>query len=335
MPNKISIVAIIVLLLNFASMLQADEYDHWVSLKKGETVGEVIYDHFGSPYYGLTLWPKGEMIDLTFEASGLNRETDKNLPVGTRINLGALYKYQALVDAQTQSQEQAAAPQPIAQTIIAPTKSRHRYEIGLYSLHTELASEQTRSFGAGSIADEILSQVRLSATLDYRYKLSKKLSLQGLLFARWYDYSDSLILKILEDQTNVAFRPHIGAIYKASNRLDVGVNVFADQQLFYYGNENTGELFFDLDTTAGVGLNAKYHAFSYKGADFEPYVYGDYFQGFADDVGSGFSIGGGLKVPAFRNKRISLDARYEQKFYDFFSSDVRHEVLEMGLSYSL
>jgi hypothetical protein len=329
---------IIIFLVAIASASShAEAYDHWVTLKKGETVSQVIHNLVGSPYYGFYIWPKGGMVDQAFEASGLERTKDAQLPVGTKINLGFLYKYQDLEDAKIVGSESEDKNVEIAEA--PPPKpllgDKHKLKIGLYSLHTELAAEQTLSQGSGTSADEILSQVRASASLDYRYQLAKRLQLHALLYVRWYEYSESLLRNVRKDQSNIAFRPHLGVIYKASERLKLGVNLFRDEQLFYYGDEVNPELFFELDVTIGLGGGAQVHALSFEHFDVDPYIYGDYFTAPGDNVGSGYSLGGGVEIPFLKRKKFALDLRYERKYFDFFSSDITHEILEFGLSYNL
>ncbi len=348
---------IITSIVAFASVfLYAKNLDSWVPLQKGETVGGVVFEKFGSPYGGFTLWQKGGLVDQVFEASKIPRHKEKELASGTNLNLGVLYEYrnfkeEVVLDIAPLTKQETRAPPPAEEVVlnIAPLakqetralllvekpKSKHNLKLGIYSLHTELAADQTLSNGSGTSADEILSQVRLTASIDYRYKLTEKTKLHTFLLARWYQYSDSLVRNVRRDQDNVAFRFHLGLIHQASKRLKLGLNLFYDNQLFYFGDEVNPELFFELDTTAGVGAWAQIHAYGTKHIDFEPYLYSDYFTAFGDDVGSGFSIGAGIELPILKQRKFAFDLRYEQKFFDFFSSDIRHEILEIGLSYKL
>gem|GEM_PF-5413365 len=329
---------LIILALVTSSHTRAGVNQKWVPLKKGETVSDVLYEHLDAKYNSSQLWSTGGLIDQTFQDSGISRNKEKKLPPGTLINVGTLYKNRG--PKVFKGQEHNARATKLGVTTVAPppkktTTSRHRVQIGLYSLHTELAATQNLSAGSSSSADEVLSQVRLSGSLDYNYRISSKLSFHSFLLVRWHEYSTTLALNILENQGNFAFRPHIGIIYRPSKGLELGINVFGDQQLYYFGNEVEPELFFELDTTAGIGAKFQARILKKKYIDIKPYIYGDLFSAFSDDIGTGLSIGAGLELPILKNKRFAIDVRYEQKYFDFFSSDIRQEILEMGLSYGI
>lgn len=208
------------------------------------------------------------------------------------------------------------------------THDRHRFQLSLAALHTELASESS----SGS-SDEVLSEVRAAANLDYSYYFKPSFYLNLLGGIRWYEYEENTNVFIEEDQTNWSYRFGAGIGYKILDWWDVNLTATYDSQLYYFVNSPSGlpEITFDLEGGVRGDLTNTIRFIDKKSWDFKTGVAVGYLTG-SDRIESGYSYSVKPSIGIMRKKSIDLYALYQVNDFEVESFDIKHEILELGVS---
>jgi len=127
----------------------------------------------------------------------------------------------------------------------------NRYEnyawVTANTYHTELAGDQVGGSGAGSSADEILSDVHPSLDFGYKHYTTRKFNFGFLFGVRFIEYNVDLSKKILKDWDQFAVRAGFTLGYHFNKWLYMDFLAFYDEQLFYFGIPSTGEILFDVE----------------------------------------------------------------------------------------
>ncbi len=205
---------------------------------------------------------------------------------------------------------------------------KHRFGFSLAALHTELASESS-----GGSADEVLSEVRLASDLNYSYYLSPSFSLKAMAGIRWYEYEENTSVFIEEDQTNWAYRFGLGLGYQVLRWWNVEIMGTYDSQLYYFADLSSGipEIVFDIESGVRADLTNTFRFYNGRVFNFKTALGAGYLFG-ADEFESGFSYSVRPSVGFLKNKFLNLYALYQVNDFEVGSVDVKHEILELGVS---
>jgi|GEM_PF-5129040 len=205
---------------------------------------------------------------------------------------------------------------------------KHKFGLSVAALHTELASEN-----ASGSTDEVLSEVRAAAELSYSYFIKPSFYLKALAGVRWYEYEQNTAIFINDDQTNWAYRFGAGLGFMPKNWWDINVTGTYDSQLYYFADAPAGipEITFDLEGGVRADVMNTIRFINTNRFDFKIGLGGGYLFG-ADEIDSGFSYSVRPSVGILMKKALDLYALYQVNEFEVSSTDVKHEILELGVS---
>ncbi len=208
-----------------------------------------------------------------------------------------------------------------------------RNSIGLKinSFHSELSAKQTSGVGVGSSASGILTDPNLSGEISYGFKLTKPLEIKIVLDFKNYIFSSDLDTKIAETQKYFAFNPGINLVYSLSPRFKVSFDLYSFDQAFY-GANGLGNLIFDYDRLLRFEFQPEYLILNKKSFNLGFGAIGTYHSK-TDNISSAFGWGSEVFINAFYGKKLRFHVKYYDIRYDFVSSKINNELLELGIGY--
>lgn len=207
---------------------------------------------------------------------------------------------------------------------------KHLFGLGIAALNTELASETSTG---NSASDEVLSEVRVAAELKYKYYLSPSFYITALAGLRWYEYKNDSNIFINETQTNWSYRFGLGLGYEIYEWWDINLMAIYDSQLYYFvsGPSTNREITFDMEQGVRSDLATTFRLYNGDSWDLKLGFMGGYLFG-VEPIESGYSYGVRPSIGLMQSRFLELYALYQVNQFEVSSIDIKHEILEMGVS---
>lgn len=326
-------------------------------LRKGDTVSDLLFDRHGArSSEGLFLYGPDGMVDRVLKLNQIDSlGEDRRLSIGREICLSIdraschkkgeydskqpdhVFGRVVGLDSPKKQERTIASNEEVkdfAQSAESegPKNSGHNLSAKIFMLNSDLSGKQTAGPGAGTSANEILSDVRFSIDLGYKYNFNNRWAIESVLGLRDYFHSKNLSNSVQNDHENYALRGEINAIFTLNRYLKITMGGAYDQQLYYYGELGSGALKFDTENTWGTRLkmsstflNQEYFGLGVSGI-------AGYYWG-SDLLDSSYEWGFGIHSNLFSSKNWIIELRYLSRDLQFVSSDSKHEILEIGGGY--
>lgn len=333
-------------------------------IKKGDTLSEISQKFFGKPVwdsgYG-SLWKvascnsienihliyPGDIIKIPDEISNYENEDITIVDTSGEREVNISVKNEGKVLSQVSKTEEVkvfdkASEFEGSEKRDEQNKSRkrridlgdrHKFIASVASHHQEIAAQQNRGNLSGNSANEIVSAVRLSAYLDYFYKLSKKFHLWSQVGILWSEYRPNLTNRIPDNDGDFIPTATLGGLYDVNSWLDLRFGARYLPQLYVFSNDQAnGNLFFETDNTIWAILGADFTVLNRKkwNVTLSPEYHHAVVEEDLISNNSGYSLK--LALGLGESRSWELFSRYYRGEYDFFSSDVTFERLELGAS---
>ena len=330
------IVYLCLLIASFSILSKGIQGDCQVNyvVKKGDTLSDISFDFLGSP-----VWGNGNSLDRVAGCNPQIKDIHLIFP-GNHLSIPKVTNTKNHLKPRENIIDDSIGDEVINEEIVNNDESQeskkrnkrtHSFYAEINSFHSELAGVQTTGSAIGSEADEILSDPSISGQFVYSFGLSEKIALKAILDFKNYIYSEDIGNQVLRDQRRLTINPGLGILYKPFSFFYLNFNVLSFEQGFY-GVDSSSNFIFDYERLLRLEINPEFKILEKNSFDLGIGLLGSYYLD-GDEISNASGFGVEPFVKAFFDKNLRFHVRYQVIEYDFISSEIKNELLEIGLRY--